>query len=1148
MFEDWDERLRNMIKGIFGDTQAKRIKQLQPYVDKANTFAEAFTRLTDDELKGKTAEFKKRIEDYLKDVPDEKLIPDDVIKMPGQIRTAKDRALAEILEEILPEAFAVCREGGARILNMRHFDCQLMGGAALHFNKIAEMRTGEGKTLVATLPTYLNALSGRGVHVVTVNDYLARRDSEWMGRLYGFLGLTTGLVYSHQPDHEKWQAYRADITYGTNHEFGFDYLRDNMRKSLDELVQRPYYFSIVDEVDNILIDEARTPLIISGFPRDSFTEVYVRMAQVAPLLEKGLDKEDEDCDYWVDEKQRNVLLTERGMVNAEKLIGTDDLFDLHHNYAHHLVQALRAKELYKLDSEYVIVPNEEGKPEVTIVDEFTGRMMVGRRWSDGLHQAVEAKERVPIQEETMTYASITYQNLFRLYPKLAGMTGTAMTEKDEFAKIYNLDVVAIPTNKKNQRNDNADIIYKTERMKYISVVEEIVEMHELGRPTLVGTVSIEKSELIDELLSKPQKMNEYLTWKIKKCEEFIAKKSLSGETIEGLKKIFDRPGQVDADKLEPLVKAAEAEFAKEEDFLDRLFSTLRTAKVVAAIRRGIGHSVLNAKHHEKEAMIVAQAGRKGAVTVATNMAGRGTDILLGGNAEYLAKEKLVKEFPEVPNINDGAERIELYESRVKELTKEFKAQTDLEHKEVSALGGLHIIGTERHEARRIDNQLRGRAGRQGDPGSTRFFLSLEDQLMRIFGGQAISKLMDMINAEEDMPIESGMVSNSIEKAQKKVEAHHFDMRKHVLQYDDVLSTQREVIYRERRRILERANLKDGMAEMLREHLELILEAHIDPDSQPELWEEEGLPSVLAALSMDIPMFAEVKAHDLHGLSYDDLKEKLYEDMMHAYAVREEHIGVDDMREFERQVLLHNIDSKWVDYLHNIDLLREGIQMRAYAQKDPLQEYKREAFNMFNLLLRAIQAESIQHIFRAQPQMSEVNNMFEIPEEMLNPENFPEGMTPDAFFGMIHELMEKQLAEAGDDDEETAKHRAYLMEAMAAAEAEHRALMAGSEGGTAPDGVAASTVGEAAADTAGGEAQPDTDVPKSEDMPKIDLNAKTPRISESRPSKNGKNVKPKKDSGAKESNGSSDASNGDDIVASTSDMVEGAAEGSPGESS
>ncbi|MBU6452301.1 MAG: hypothetical protein KGS72_11010, partial [Cyanobacteria bacterium REEB67] len=843
------------------------------------------------------------------------------------------------------------------------------------------------------------------------------------------------------------------------------------------------------------------------------------------LLERGADKDDEDCDYWVDEKQRNVLLTERGMVNAEKMIGTDDLFDMHHNYAHHLVQALRAKELYKLDTEYVILPNEEGKPEVTIVDEQTGRMMVGRRWSDGLHQAVEAKEGVPIQEETMTYASITYQNLFRLYPKLAGMTGTAMTEAPEFAKIYNLDVVSIPTNRKNQRQDYADIIYKTERMKYISVVEEIIEMHEIGRPVLVGTVSIEKSELIDELLSKPQKMNEYLTWKIKKCEEFIAKKSLSGATIDGLKKIFERPGQVDAEKLEPLVKAAESEFPKQEDFLDRLFSTLRTAKAVAVIRKGVGHSLLNAKHHEREAMIVAQAGRKGAVTVSTNMAGRGTDILLGGNAEYLAKEKLLKEFPETPSVMEEPEKIELYEQRVKELTKEFKAQTDAEHQEVSKLGGLHVIGTERHEARRIDNQLRGRAGRQGDAGTTRFFLSLEDSLMRIFGGEAISRLMDIINAEEDMPIESGMVSNSIEKAQKKVEAHHFDMRKHVLQYDDVLSTQREVIYRERRRILERANLKDGMQDMLREHLDLILEAHIDPDSQSELWEEEAIPNVIGSLAMDIPMFGEVKAEDYHGLSYDDLRAKLLEDVQLAYRVREEHIGTDDMREFERQVLLHNIDSKWVDYLHHIDLLREGIQLRVYAQKDPLQEYKREAFNMFNQLLRSIQAESIQHIFRAQPQMAEMENVFQIPEEMLA--NMPEGMSPDDFFSMLQTLMDQQLAE-GQGDPETLAHKQYLLEQMRESQAEYDQHVASLENNLSEDADSSSEKDATSAPAAAPALDPG--------LPKIGLTGKTPAISESRPAKNGK------------ANGKGDSSAVSEVVTPAAQAAEAAGELSGSENS
>lgn len=1002
MLDVLEEKAKNFLKHLFGDTNEKRVQHLQPYVDKANSFATAMEGLTDEQLQHKTVEFKERIAKALEGVEDVKLIPDETPKMPGQMRTKKDIVLAHVLEEILPEAFAVCREAGKRVLGMRHFDVQFMGGAALHFNKIAEMRTGEGKTLVATLPTYLNALAGRGVHVVTVNDYLARRDSEWMGRLYNFLGLSTGLVYSHQPDHEKYQAYRADITYGTNHEFGFDYLRDNMRKSLDELVQRPYYFAIVDEVDNILIDEARTPLIISGFPRDSHQDLYVRMSQLAPLLERGKDKDDEECDYWVDEKQRNVLLTEQGIINAEKMLDVDDLFDMHHNYSHHLVQALRAKELYKIDDQYVIGEDEEGKPEICIVDEFTGRKMQGRRWSDGLHQAIEAKERVPIQEETMTYASITYQNLFRLYPKLAGMTGTAMTEAQEFSKIYNLDVVSIPTNRGNQRIDFADIIYKNERMKYIAVVEEIVDMHEQGRPVLVGTVSIEKSELIDELLSQPHKMGQYLLEKIQRTDAHMKARNLSGATIDGLRKIFERPGQVDVVKLEELVKTAESEFPKEEELAERLFSMLRTAKVVASIRKGIDHHVLNAKQHDKEAMIVAQAGRKGAVTVATNMAGRGTDILLGGNAEYLAKEKLLKEFPDQDALLDDPERMALYDGKLKELTKKMKEQTDKEHDEVITCGGLHIIGTERHEARRIDNQLRGRAGRQGDPGTTRFFLSLEDQLMRIFGGAAISRLMDMLKTDEDMPIESGMVSRSIENAQKKVEAHHFDTRKHVLQYDDVLNTQREVIYRERRRILEKADLKGSMSDMLREHLDLILEAQIDPDQSSDLWEDEKLPEVLRNIAVDIPMLADIKVDELKGLAYDELRQKLWEAVEMAYQVREDHIGAEDMREFERQVLLHNIDSKWVDYLHNIDLLREGIQLRAYGQKDPLQEYKREAFNMFNQLLRSIQADSIQQLFRAQPQGVEIDDL-----ENLTFENLPEGMTPEDLINIIRQVQEAQ---------------------------------------------------------------------------------------------------------------------------------------------
>lgn len=950
-----------LIKLLFGDTNEKRLKFLRDYVNRANSLEPEIQKLTDDELKGKTGEFKRLIDNALSAAPNVKLLADDVPKMPGQIRFSHDKILGDVLDSILPEAFAVVRETGRRILNMRHFDVQFIGGAALHFNKIAEMRTGEGKTLVATLPAYLNALSGRGVHVVTVNDYLARRDCEWMGQIYRFLGLTTGLVYSHQPDAEKWNAYRADIAYGTNHEFGFDYLRDNMRTSLNELVQRPYYFSIVDEVDNILIDEARTPLIISGFPTESFTDIYHSMTRIAPLLEKGKDKDDEECDYWVDEKGRNVLLTERGILNGERLLNQGDLFDVHYNYAHHLVQALRAKELYKKDTDYVIRENEQGKPEIVIVDEFTGRMMVGRRWSDGLHQAIEAKENVPIQEETLTLASITYQNLFRLYPKLGGMTGTAMTEAAEFQKIYNLDVVAIPTNRPTVRVDQPDVIYKTEQQKFFSVVEEIVEVHQTGRPVLVGTASIEKSEVIDEILSKPQHMNQYLLRKINKCVETMKRLKIDTDpALEGLRKIFERPGMIDENQLESVITEAESTFKKKEEFLDQLLSILRTVKVVNAIRKGIDHSILNAKYHEKEALIVAQAGRKGAVTVATNMAGRGTDILLGGNAEMLAKEQLLRK-------GVGTDD-ETYEEQLKELTKEVKKDTDVAHDEVVKLGGLHIIGTERHEARRIDNQLRGRAARQGDPGTTRFFLSLEDTLMRIFGGDKIAGLMNLIGAEEDMPIESGMVTKSIEGAQRKVEAHHFDMRKNVLQYDDVLNTQREVIYRERRRILERADLKNNMLDMLEEHLDIILGTHIDPEGPPESWEETELPTVLQTLQNDIPMLAELTVNEVKGRSYEDLRHRLLEAVRLAYEVREEHIGSDTMRELERQILLRTIDSKWVDYLHNIDLLREGIHLRGYGQRDPLQEYKREAFEMFNALLRSIQQESIQLLFHAQPQM------------------------------------------------------------------------------------------------------------------------------------------------------------------------------------
>ena len=677
----------NFLLKLIGDPNEKKVKKISGIIDHINALEPEFEKLSDEELRAKTDEFKAIL-----------------AKRPTSDNAKADRILEkEALDKILPEAFATVREAGKRVLNMRHFDVQLIGAYFLHNGHIAEMRTGEGKTLVATLAAYLNALTGKGVHVVTVNDYLAKRDSEWMGKIYKFLGLSVGVILSNQHDADEFNrkraAYACDITYGTNNEFGFDYLRDNMAANKEMLVQRPFNYAIIDEVDSILIDEARTPLIISGRVEKS-ADTYTLMAKVAPQLNK-------DSDYEVDEKNKNVILTEDGIDKAQEIIGCKDLFDINNQYAHDLLNALKAKELFIKDTDYVV---KDG--EIMIVDEFTGRLMPGRRWSDGLHQAIEAKEGVEIQDETQTLASITFQNLFRLYPKLSGMTGTAMTEEAEFGKIYNLEVTVIPTNKPDIRINYPDVIYKTERAKYNAVVNDIIEQNKLGRPVLVGTVSIEKSEYISALLKK----------------------------------------------------------------------------------KGVKHNVLNAKQHEKEAYIIAQAGRVGAVTIATNMAGRGTDILLGGNAEFLAKEELETKgiLPDSPD----------YEKLKDEALKNARAITEEEHAKVIELGGLHVIGTERHESRRIDNQLRGRAARQGDPGSTRFFLSLEDNLMRIFGGDKITGLMNMLNVEEDMAIESSLITRQIQSAQKKVETYHFDIRKSVLQYDDVMNIQREKFYAQRRKVLE----------------------------------------------------------------------------------------------------------------------------------------------------------------------------------------------------------------------------------------------------------------------------------------------------------------------------------------------------------
>ncbi len=860
----------SLLYKLLGDPNEKKIKHMMGIVEHINALEPQFAEMSDEELRAKTDEFKKILS-----------------KRPTSDDFRTDRRLEkEALDKILPEAFATVREAGKRVLNMRHFDVQLIGGYFLHNGHIAEMRTGEGKTLVATLPAYLNALTGKGVHIITVNDYLAKRDSEWMGKIYKFLGLSVGVIlsggYNTESFEAKRAAYNCDITYGTNNEFGFDYLRDNMAGSLEMLVQRPYNYAIIDEVDSILIDEARTPLIISGRLEKS-AETYRLMAQIAPQMEKIKD-------YEVDEKNKNIILTEEGIDHAQELLNINDLFDINTQYAHHLLQALKAKELFIKDTDYVI---KDG--EVMIVDEFTGRIMEGRRWSDGLHQAIEAKEGVQIQDETQTLASITFQNLFRLYPKLAGMTGTAMTEEAEFGKIYNLEVTTIPTNKPDIRINYPDVIYKTEKVKYDAVVEDIIQMHKIGRPVLVGTISIEKSEYVSSLLKK----------------------------------------------------------------------------------RGIKHNVLNAKQHEREAYIIAQAGRVGAVTIATNMAGRGTDILLGGNAEFLAKEALDKKgiSPESPD----------YEQQKEIALKEARELTEKEHQQVVEAGGLHVIGTERHESRRIDNQLRGRAARQGDPGSTRFFLSLEDNLMRIFGGEKITALMNMLNVEETMAIESKLISNQIQSAQKKVETYHFDIRKSVLEYDDVMNIQREKFYAQRRKVLKGKNLNSDITFMIEREVDRILKSYISPDMHVEDYIQEDLQTMIKELHSYIPQLSDIEVNDIRNMRFEPMYDKIKDCALQAYRNHETEIvnfynnvisqyepnyvpqqpftAENVARDLEKDILLRVVDNKWIDHLHNIDMLRDGIGLRAYGQKDPLIEYKREAYDLFNNMMYQIQRDTVRHLFR-----------------------------------------------------------------------------------------------------------------------------------------------------------------------------------------
>ena len=956
--------LDKILKFLAGNQNEKILKEYGLIVERINALEGDFQSLTDSELKAKTLEFKDLINSKINSTPFELLMASDIPKMPGQLRNSHDKALMEILDELLPEAFAVCREAAKRVLNMRHFDVQLIGGIQLHNCGISEMQTGEGKTLVCTLPAYLNALSGRGVHIVTVNDYLAQRDSEWMGKIFKFLGLSVGLITHSKKSQERKIAYNSDICYGTNNEFGFDYLRDNMESDLEDCVQRPYYMAIVDEVDSILIDEARTPLIISGMPDKQKNEIYVAMARLSKELKKAKHEKDnsENAHYHVDEKARNVILTEAGIKKAESLLKVDNLWAPETNLAHYLIQALKAKELFILDTDYVVKANPETKKkEVVIVDEFTGRLMEGRRWGDGLHQAVEAKENVSIQEETLTLASITFQNLFRLYPKLAGMTGTALTEAQEFAKIYNLPVLSIPTNKPCIRKDLNDIVFKSEKAKFLAIVEDIVNSHKERRPVLVGTTSIEKSELLASYLIKPVNAMKALQERISRLLNLLEKKSIylkisssqnrSNEnsqisSISNFKseflKLLDRPGNITYKNFEAFESEIRLAIGSDEDLIFSLNSVINIIHVLDAIRSGLNVNVLNAKHHEKEASIIRQAGRPGAITIATNMAGRGTDIVLGG---YLSNNADDENFNKV----------------------DFEAQ-----RQVKEAGGLHVIGTERHESRRIDNQLRGRCARQGDPGSSRFYLSLEDNLMRIFGGERIISIMNMLKADEDMPIEAGVISGAINNSQKKVEAHNFDIRKHVLQYDDVINTQREVIYRERREILEGADIHSNILGMIDEHISEVLYSHINPNTPSELWfdDSKGVSPMKAVFATLKSNFTE---EALKGLYFDDFKnvefasiEKQIRDSISRFFLNKEQTHDPKIfKEAERQIMLHVIDTKWIEHLHAMDNLKEGIHFQSYGQKDPLIEYKKEAFDMFEALLSNIRKDTVILLAHAQ---------------------------------------------------------------------------------------------------------------------------------------------------------------------------------------
>ncbi|CAK6702017.1 preprotein translocase subunit SecA [Synechococcus sp. CBW1107] len=952
-----------MLKLLLGDPNARKLKRYQPIVSDINLLEEEVAPLSDDDLRGLTAEFRQKLE--------------NARSGGGNLEAVQSRE-RKLLDELLPQAFAVVREAGKRVLGMRHFDVQLIGGMVLHDGQIAEMKTGEGKTLVATLPAYLNALTGRGVHVVTVNDYLARRDAEWMGQIHRFLGLSVGLIQQEMVPTERRRNYGCDITYATNSELGFDYLRDNMASDIAEVVQREFHYCVIDEVDSILIDEARTPLIISGQverPQEKYqkaAEVAARLVRAAELGKDGIDPEG---DYEVDEKQRSCTLTDEGFAKAEEMLGVNDLFDPADPWAHYINNAIKAKELFIKDVNYIV----RGEDAV-IVDEFTGRVMPGRRWSDGQHQAIEAKEGLPIQPETQTLASITYQNFFLLYPRLAGMTGTAKTEEVEFEKTYKLEVAIVPTNRPRSRADWTDQVYKNEAAKWRAVALETAEIHKAGRPVLVGTTSVEKSELLSALLAEQR----------------------------------------------------------------------------------IPHNLLNAKPEnvEREAEIVAQAGRAGAVTIATNMAGRGTDIILGGNSDYMARLKLREVLlprlvrpedghrPPIPlqrsaeggggfasSGNDGgtpadpfqaptearamgslypcelspetelalsslvkelvsawgdraltvleledriaqaAEKaptddpqIQLLRERIAQVKDEYEQVTKLEEQQVREAGGLHVIGTERHESRRVDNQLRGRAGRQGDPGSTRFFLSLEDNLLRIFGGDRVAGLMNAFRVEEDMPIESGMLTRSLEGAQKKVETYYYDIRKQVFEYDEVMNNQRKAVYTERYRVLEGRELKRQVIGYGERTIDDIVEAYVNPDLPPEEWD---LGRLVDKVKEFVYLLEDLQPKDVQGLSMEELKSFLQEQMRNAYDLKEGQIEQQRpglMREAERFFILQQIDTLWREHLQAMDALRESVGLRGYGQKDPLIEYKNEGYDMFLEMMTQMRRNVIYSMFMFQPRM------------------------------------------------------------------------------------------------------------------------------------------------------------------------------------